>query len=373
MMRSNEEASPGSEILSPDDLNEIVRSLPELYGARDMTGFPLASLRLINRLIPAAQFSSYNEIEMKTGSARVFFEPAEFEEEGERHKPNLWKYRHQHPIMRLFEQGDHEGVKMISDFLEPEALHKLEIYQEVLAKMGVEDTLSITLPSTRDLKVFYAVNSPARFTERDRMVAKILQPHLVQAFENVLAFTDAKAMAALSAHAFQAGSHGLILADNSGRIIHASEIASDHLAILEPERGDGVTVTAINERLHPRLLDWLDEGPPSAEQRSRILEVEDNGSRVLFRSARVDGEHWVIATQMQTLRALAVSLQEVYGLSDRQADVLFWISRGKSNADIAAILEISDRTVAKHIELLFDKLGVENRLAATRKALDAIG
>jgi DNA-binding CsgD family transcriptional regulator len=103
------------------------------------------------------------------------------------------------------------------------------------------------------------------------------------------------------------------------------------------------------------------------------LEIENAESRVLFRSAHVDDHHWIISTQRQTLRSLADSLQKIYQLSDRQADVLLWVSRGKSNVEIGEILAISDRTVAKHIEHVFDKLGVENRLAASRKALDAIG
>jgi DNA-binding CsgD family transcriptional regulator len=367
-------ASPhGSDPLAPNDLNEIVRHLPELYRATDMMNFPTISLKLINRLIPNALFSSYNEIEMKTASARVFCEPAEYGPKADQYKPGLWKYREQHPLMRRFERGEHEGVYMISDFLDASELHQLELYTEVLAPLDLEDTVSVTLGSTQDRKVFYAINGGKRFSERDRMVLKILQPHLTQAFENVLAFTDARAMAALSAHAFQAGSNGLILVNHSGRIIHASEIASDHLAFLHAaESPDGASL-GFNERLHPRILKWLSDTPPTPEQRTRTLEIENGESRVLFRSARVDDHHWIISTQRQTLRSLADSLQKIYQLSDRQADVLLWVSRGKSNVEIGEILAISDRTVAKHIEHVFDKLGVENRLAASRKALDAIG
>ena len=52
---------------------------------------------------------------------------------------------------------------------------------------------------------------------------------------------------------------------------------------------------------------------------------------------------------------------------------MLWLSRGKSNADIATILNISGRTVAKHVEHIFGKLGVENRLAASHKAIDLLG
>jgi len=61
-------------------------------------------------------------------------------------------------------------------------------------------------------------------------------------------------------------------------------------------------------------------------------------------------------------------LQEAFGLTPREADVLLWISRGKSNKDMSEILNISARTVNKHLEQVFIKLGVENRASAAALA-----
>jgi DNA-binding NarL/FixJ family response regulator len=58
------------------------------------------------------------------------------------------------------------------------------------------------------------------------------------------------------------------------------------------------------------------------------------------------------------------------GLTAREADVLYWLIQGKSNADIGVLLEISPATVKKHLEHVFEKLGVENRTAATLAALE---
>ena len=51
-------------------------------------------------------------------------------------------------------------------------------------------------------------------------------------------------------------------------------------------------------------------------------------------------------------------------LTAREAEVLLWIARGKANRDIADILALSPRTVNKHLETIFAKLGVENRASA---------
>lgn len=56
-------------------------------------------------------------------------------------------------------------------------------------------------------------------------------------------------------------------------------------------------------------------------------------------------------------------------LTERETEVLLWIAQGKSNRDIAAILKCSPRTVNKHLEQIFDKLGVENRTAAATFAV----
>jgi DNA-binding response OmpR family regulator/DNA-binding CsgD family transcriptional regulator len=63
------------------------------------------------------------------------------------------------------------------------------------------------------------------------------------------------------------------------------------------------------------------------------------------------------------------SLQREFGLTSREAEVLLWVSRGKSNRDIGEILNISPRTVNKHLEQVFVKLGVENRAAAAGAAI----
>jgi DNA-binding CsgD family transcriptional regulator len=65
-------------------------------------------------------------------------------------------------------------------------------------------------------------------------------------------------------------------------------------------------------------------------------------------------------------------LREKFGLTGREAEVLVWIAAGKSNRDISQILSISPRTVNKHLEQVFVKLGVENRATAAALAVRAL-
>lgn len=62
-------------------------------------------------------------------------------------------------------------------------------------------------------------------------------------------------------------------------------------------------------------------------------------------------------------------LQQQLGMTVREAEVLLWLSRGKSNREMGQILGISPRTVNKHLEQIFIKLGVENRASAATRAV----
>jgi len=66
------------------------------------------------------------------------------------------------------------------------------------------------------------------------------------------------------------------------------------------------------------------------------------------------------------------ALQSGLSLTPREAEVLQWISQGKSNRDIGDILGLSPRTVNKHLEQIFTKLGVENRTAAAALAVRTV-
>jgi DNA-binding NarL/FixJ family response regulator len=60
---------------------------------------------------------------------------------------------------------------------------------------------------------------------------------------------------------------------------------------------------------------------------------------------------------------------ERLGLTRREVEVLTWVTNGKTNADIGLLLGTSPRTVQKHLEHIFEKLGVETRTAAAMRAL----
>jgi len=61
------------------------------------------------------------------------------------------------------------------------------------------------------------------------------------------------------------------------------------------------------------------------------------------------------------------------GLTPRATETLLWLCQGKTNPDIATILGITESTVKKHVQEIFEKLGVETRGAATVRAMEVLG
>jgi DNA-binding NarL/FixJ family response regulator len=64
---------------------------------------------------------------------------------------------------------------------------------------------------------------------------------------------------------------------------------------------------------------------------------------------------------------------EALGLTAREAEVLLWVAQGKSNVEISTILGAAENTVKKHLQNIFEKLGIESRNAATVRALEVLG
>jgi DNA-binding response OmpR family regulator/DNA-binding CsgD family transcriptional regulator len=99
------------------------------------------------------------------------------------------------------------------------------------------------------------------------------------------------------------------------------------------------------------------EGGPAL--RAEYLAVDDQ-AEFLFRLAKADGA------------GEEARLARAFELTMREAEVLVWTARGKSNREMSEILSISPRTVNKHLERIFTKLGVENRAAATSVAMSVL-
>ena len=132
------------------------------------------------------------------------------------------------------------------------------------------------------------------------------------------------------------------------------------------------------------MLQWLRRHLPEARKQIEPprLHLDQDGSRLTFRLHRrldeeecsddsPDGE-WLIVMEESSDGSAIEALASAFGLTAREAEVLYWVAQGKINRDIADILGASPATVKKHLERIHAKLGVETRTAAAAMAVNRV-
>lgn len=92
------------------------------------------------------------------------------------------------------------------------------------------------------------------------------------------------------------------------------------------------------------------------------------GFSVKMMSCHYSGEYLLVLQRHNSDWDIA-TLRSSLGLTLRETEILMWVSRGKTNKEIGLILDSSPRTINKHLEHAFDKLGVTTRAAAVAMAL----
>jgi DNA-binding CsgD family transcriptional regulator len=86
-----------------------------------------------------------------------------------------------------------------------------------------------------------------------------------------------------------------------------------------------------------------------------------------------EDDEWLIVATEANDAAVIESMMLAWRLTAREAEVLHWVARGKTNRDVGDILGASPRTVTKHMEHILQKLGVETRTAAAGLVLNRVG
>lgn len=124
--------------------------------------------------------------------------------------------------------------------------------------------------------------------------------------------------------------------------------------------------------LHPvraRVAEWLGRHDRTSAGESFTVKLPDSRNLQLSYLGPIGPDEHLFRLVSETGADLQATLRQHFGLTLRESEVLLWISRGKSNRDIGDVLGLSPRTVNKHLEQIYVKLGVENRASAAVKAM----
>ncbi|WP_430516859.1 response regulator [Bradyrhizobium yuanmingense] len=123
--------------------------------------------------------------------------------------------------------------------------------------------------------------------------------------------------------------------------------------------------------LPPALLQWLEQAKAKSGSKSQAASLPDNPQLRFYYMGETAPNEFLLRLSKEAGTALPPEFTSELGLTTREGEVLAWLSKGKTNRDIAQILGLSPRTVDKHLEQIYAKLGVENRTAAAAIAANA--
>jgi DNA-binding NarL/FixJ family response regulator len=158
----------------------------------------------------------------------------------------------------------------------------------------------------------------------------------------------------------------LLAVNAAGKILWATPQAQKLLSDAFAAEGDDVVLP---EPI-PQWLDQARKGKAGAKA-AVMTALHGNEQLRLQYMGKLGANEFLLRLAKDSGAEAPVEFSSELGLTTREGEVLSWLSKGKTNRDIAQILGLSPRTVDKHLEQIYSKLGVENRTAAAAIAVNA--
>lgn len=161
--------------------------------------------------------------------------------------------------------------------------------------------------------------------------------------------------------------------DNAGRSLFAVT-SNGEISWITPSAHATLTLAGdsddwLQQEFNGIIFRWMDHRPIIGNNLP-VVTLRKSFKLVYLGQSR-DDEHLVQLVNSNEISEASI-LKNRLPLTEREAEVLLWIAKGKTNREIGQILETSPRTINKHLEQIYKKLGVENRTAAAIKALTSL-
>jgi DNA-binding CsgD family transcriptional regulator len=262
---------------------------------------------------------------------------------------------HEHPVRNRYLDTGSPGPHRLSDAMSMTQFKSSGLYREYFRHFGITRLAAVYVPLGRATHISLGVSRGGRdFTGAEMETLAYLRPHIAEAF---LRWQRVETIDRLFATAEEALVHlgrGLVVVAADGRVEHVTPSAVRWLSVAGgPMVRDGMPAPAALLALAQRAT----PGP--------VILGGPHGRVTLRRLARA--EHLVLLVEVPRPARTPAHYRQL-GLTRREAEILGWISEGRTNVELAAILGVAPSTVKKHLENIYRKLGVENRMAAVQLA-----
>ena len=158
----------------------------------------------------------------------------------------------------------------------------------------------------------------------------------------------------------------LLAVNNAGALLWATPQAQKLLS-------DTLADAADDFVLPDPMPQWIEQAQKgtAGKKTATVASFPGNEQLRLQYMGKLGPNEFLLRLAKDTSGDMPAEFSSELGLTTREGEVLSWLSKGKTNRDIAQILGLSPRTVDKHLEQIYAKLGVENRTAAAAIAVNA--
>jgi DNA-binding CsgD family transcriptional regulator len=347
-------------------VTKVVEAIAEIEEPAD---FGMVALRALATVVPF-DLGSFNEIDPEVPRAAFCAYPDGAATPPEGMPPEdveaFSDLVQQNPILQHQRVTGDGSARRLSDFLSQDALHQLELYQRVYQPLGVEFQVAVGLTAKAPLIIAFALSrKDADFIDDELALLDSLRPHLIQGYRNVLAMAALRsidgALAEVGKAVIVLGAHG-VAGDPPP---WALQIIEEHFG---PRSATGLP-QPVWAWVEEERLEGFGDGRPRIHR--PISNVARDRQLVLRFVPGVPGRADALVLDEREPERSAADLRRL-GLTAREADLLWLLTRGEATVEIADQLGVASGTVNKHLQNIYRKLGVTNRTAAVATASDAL-
>lgn len=357
-------AMRGATMLAANDYRAALTALQQLAAARSHGEFVQCGVRLLAALVPS-ELTTLSVCDLGSGRRSVVGAPAGTI--GPVERAAFDRHFKEHPLVRHHTVERGRDAHRISDSVPFSRFRHTALYSDYYRRVGIDHAIAVPLHVDQRMLVSFVLNRSRRdFSDRERELLGLLAGSLGQLYWHMLALDRARAVARGLEELLDAGSVGTIHLGPRGDVRDFSPRAAEQVLRLWGMRlRRGAPLPA---ELHDGLARPL--RCASIASTFAPLVRRSHAGRLTVRSyPAIDARGGVLLLLEETAAEEQSPPAPRWPLSAREREVMRWLAAGKTDRDIAAILAISPRTVHKHLQRIYTKLGVETRTAAVMRWL----
>jgi DNA-binding CsgD family transcriptional regulator len=353
-------------MLRADNYRAGLTVVQQLAAARSYGEFARRGVDLLAKMVPS-ELTTLSVCDLESGRRSVIGTPVGAI--GAADRASFDRHFGEHPLVRHHTIGRGRDAHRISDSMPFSRFRNSALYSDYYRRVGIDHAIAVPLHVDERLLVSFVLNRSRRdFSDRERLLLDTLSASLGELYHHVVALDRARAAVRGLDGLLATGTVGLIRLGARGEIRDFSPRAAEQLLRLwntHLRRG-----TALPAQLSAWLARPLRRASIASTFSPRVR-ARYQGRITIHTYPIIDGSGglMLILDEAEAVQEPDSPAADRWPLSAREREVMRWLAAGKTDRDIGAILGISPRTVHKHLQRIYARLGVETRTAAVMRWL----